>query len=685
MEPTFIITNVTVQEGNNANFAIFLSNPCSTDTVIQVNTNTGTAISGLDFAPGQATVVIPAGAMSVNFSVPTLNDTISESSETFQLCGVVVSSNTVNVISCGECTISDGANAAISLSATGTYNDFNNDGFTNVGDVINYQYTVTNTGQEPLTNVIINLGVTPIGAEGVPLAGGPIETLSVGTSDSSTYSYLYVITQADINLGFVLNSSTVKAFYISGLVADYFQLETPLSISNGIKFNLFFDTNGNGLQNAGEDNYNGGNFTYQLNNGVIHTINSQNGMFTLYESNPANTYNLGCTLNTNNNFCNGQYTLATSSYSNISVANGSGITTYNFPVISNACNDLGVSLYQYGAPPRPGFTYMNQIKYTNNGNQTIASASVTFTRNTTVGAVSTSPLTTANASGFTYNFTNLLPNESRYIDVTMQVPVIPTVSLGQLLTNSVSVSLPPNDNNPVNNSDSVTQVIVGSYDPNDKTESHGGRILLSSFTANDYLTYKIQFENTGTFEAVNIRVNDILDAKLNPNTIRMVSASHPYVLDRVGNTLNWKFDGVNLPPSVANTQIGHGYIIFQIKPTAGYAVGDIIPNLANIYFDFNPPIVTDVCTTQFVSTLANTAFDASSLSIFPNPVQTNVTITNASIIDSVQLLSVLGQEVFSKKVNSLQTEINTENLTKGVYFIKIIAAGKEKTIKIVKE
>jgi uncharacterized repeat protein (TIGR01451 family) len=568
--------------------------------------------------------------------------------------------------------------ATITVSAVGTYNDYNNDGFTNVGDVINYQYTVTNTGQETLSNVQVFYNQSPV-------AGGPLATLAIGAVDTTTFTRTYVITQADINAGYIYAGAYVTALFNNQQVVNDFGSQTPLTISNGIKFNLFFDTNGNGVQNVGEQNYNGGNFTYQLNLGVIHTVNSNNGMFVLYENNATNSYNLGCSLSANLNNCNNGYTLATTSYSNITVANGSGITTYNFPITTAPCADLSVNLYQLGAPPRPGFTYINRIEYRNNGNQTITSGTVTFTRSTTVSAVSTLPATTATATGFTYNFTNLLPGEVRYIDVTMQVPTIPTVSLGQLVTNSVTASIPPNDAYPANNSAILTQVIVGSYDPNDKTESHGGKILFSSFSNNDYLTYKIQFENTGTAEAVNIRVNDVLDAKLNPNTIRMIAASHPYVLDRIGNTLNWKFNGVNLPPSVANTTTGKGYVVFQIKPTAGYAVGTIIPNIANIFFDFNPAIVTAPCTTQFVSTLAINDFDANELSVYPNPVQNNLTITNTTAIDSVSVFSVLGQEVINEKVNDLQTEINTSELTNGVYFVKVTSEGKEKTVKVVKE
>lgn len=676
--PIVTINSLSVPEGAIANFIISLSNSSLVPTVISLFTINGTAIFGSDFVQTPITITIPAGQTIAFFSIQTLMDTIIEGDQTFSLCGTVSSGNTSNTDTCGFCTINDVINAAINLSTIGTYNDYNLDGFTNVGDVINYQYTVTNTGQQVLSNVQVY-------SNQVLVTGGPLATLAIGAIDNTTFTKTYVLTQADINAGFVFGNCYVTSTFNGQQVANDYGFQTFFDISTGIKLNLFFDTNGNGAQNAGEQNYNGGNFTYQINSGQTITSSSNNGMLTIYESNPANLYNLSCIISSLNNFCNGQYTLTNSSYNNISVAAGSGITTYNFAITTAPCNDVSVDLFSHWFAPRPGFLYTNSVLLRNNGNQTIASGVVTFTKDAAISITSTSPTTTATATGFTYNFTNLLPNEQRTILVDMQVPTIPTVSLNQVLTNVATVSLPINDLNPANNSSTLSQVIVGSYDPNDKQENHGGKILHSTFTANDYLTYKIQFENTGTAEAVNIRVNDVLDAKLNPNTIRMVSASHPYILDRVGNTLNWKFDGVNLPPSIANTTTGKGYIVFQIKPTAGYAVNDIIPNTANIYFDFNPAIVTNTCNTQFVSTLANTDFDTNELSVYPNPVQNNLTITNISTIDSVTIFSILGQEVKSQKVNALKVEINTSELSNGIYFVKVIADGKEKTVKIVKE
>jgi uncharacterized repeat protein (TIGR01451 family) len=73
---------------------------------------------------------------------------------------------------------------------------------TGVGDVINYSFTVTNTGNVPLTAVSISDPLL-----GANLTGGPI-SLAVGASDAATFTGTYTITQADINAGGVQNTAT---------------------------------------------------------------------------------------------------------------------------------------------------------------------------------------------------------------------------------------------------------------------------------------------------------------------------------------------------------------------------------------------------------------------------------------------------------------------------------------------
>lgn len=456
---------------------------------------------------------------------------------------------------------------------------------------------------------------------------------------------------------------------------------TVVVANEGFLMKAFIDANSNGIKDSGEANFNLGQFHYQLNNnGITNSVSSSDGLYYLQESNTANTYDLSYTVDSN---YSSYYTVSPSSYNDISFVSGSGVMVYNFPITQLPYNDANVIVIPYGAPPRPGFTYQNKIVYKNSGNQTIASGTVTFTKNNAVSitVVSESGITST-ASGFTYDFTNLLPNETRYIYVTMQVPTIPTVMLGNLLTNTASITIPAGDINVSNNTNDLTQVVVGSYDPNDKTESHGEKIVHSSFTANDYLTYTIQFENTGTYSAENVRISDVLDAKLDETSVKMINASHTNVLSRVGNTLNWNMNGIDLLPS------GKGHVTFQIKPKSGYAIGDIIPNTASIFFDFNPAIITNTFQTEFVNTMSISEFENQIFFVYPNPTNNFVTISgkdNSQVIDSVEINDISGKTVQTKTVNMVTAKIDLSDLSNGIYFAKVKSGNNLNIVKIIKQ
>lgn len=452
---------------------------------------------------------------------------------------------------------------------------------------------------------------------------------------------------------------------------------------SGLRLNAFLDVNNNGTQDNGEQNFPLGQFTYEINNsGNIHNVVSPTGYYNIYDTNGNNSYDISYAIDPN---YIASYGISTSAYNNIQVVIGGGLQTYNFPItVTQPYNDLAVHIIPVNAP-RPGFTYTNKVVYTNNGNQTIAAGTLTFNHDALVSILTnTQSGTTPITNGFTYSFSNLLPFESREMTVTLQVPTIPIVTIGGLLTNTASIVPLTGDVVPENNSATNTQIIIGAYDPNDKMEAHGERILHASFTANDYLTYTIRFENTGTANAEKVRVNDVLDEGLDLNTIRMISASHPYVMDRVDHNVNWIFEDIQLPPSVANTNIGKGYITFQIKPMSGYAVGDIIPNTASIYFDFNPPIITNTFHTEFVQQLGVDEFENNNFVFYPNPVSDWLTISvrgNATIA-GVTVYDVLGKMVFNQQASNLSTQtIDLSAVSKGMYLIEVITDTNQKVIK----
>jgi len=453
---------------------------------------------------------------------------------------------------------------------------------------------------------------------------------------------------------------------------------------SGLRLNAFLDSNSNGTKDVGEQNFPLGQFTYEINdNGNVHNIIAPTGVYNIYETSPTNSYDLSYVIDPN---YVASYGNTTSSYSNVNVVIGGGMQVYNFPItITQTYNDLAVNIVPVNAP-RPGFTYRNKVVYTNFGNQTVASGTVTFNNDALVTITANTQLgTTSIANGFTYDFTNLLPFETREMMITMQVPNIPTVLLGNLLTNTASIVPIVGDVVPANNSSSSSQIIIGAYDPNDKMESHGEKILYSTFTSNDYLYYTIRFENTGNASAINVRVNDILDTKLDENSVRMVSASHPYIMDRVGAIINWKFDNIQLPPSVAETNIGKGYVMFRVKPKAGYAVGDIIPNTASIYFDFNPAIVTNTFNTEFVQQLGINDFENDDFVFYPNPVSDIVTISvkNNGSVANIAVYDILGKLIVSQKPTSaLSTQtVDLSSVSRGMYLLEVTTDTNIKVVK----
>ena len=453
---------------------------------------------------------------------------------------------------------------------------------------------------------------------------------------------------------------------------------------SGLRLNAFLDSNNNGTQDNGEQNFPLGQFSFEVNNnGNVHNIISPTGVYNIYDTNAANSYNLSYSIDPNYVL---SYGITNSSYSNIHVVIGAGMQIYNFPIsVTQTYNDLAVNIVPINAP-RPGFTYQNKIVYTNFGNQTVASGTITFIKDALVTITANSQTgTTSTANGFTYNFTNLLPFETRTMTVTMQVPNPPTVALGNLLTNTANIAPISGDVVPSNNYSSCSQIIIGSYDPNDKMESHGERILHSTFTANDYLYYTVRFENTGTASAINVRVNDLLDSRLDENTIKMIGASHNYIMDRVDNNLTWRFDNIQLPVSVANSNIGKGYLTFQIKPRAGYAVSDIIPNTASIYFDFNPAIITNTFQTEFVAQLGVDEFENGDFVFYPNPVSDLVTVSvkNSGTIAAITVYDILGKLILIEKPTravSTQT-LDLATVSKGVYLLEVTSDNNLKVTK----
>jgi len=91
--------------------------------------------------------------------------------------------------------------ASIALIKEGTLPPPSGGGCPTPGDVIEYSFTVVNTGNVTLTDITVTDML-------VTVVGGPID-LAPGATDATTFTATYVLTQADIDAGFVENQAEV--------------------------------------------------------------------------------------------------------------------------------------------------------------------------------------------------------------------------------------------------------------------------------------------------------------------------------------------------------------------------------------------------------------------------------------------------------------------------------------------
>lgn len=448
----------------------------------------------------------------------------------------------------------------------------------------------------------------------------------------------------------------------------------------------FIDTNDNGIKDINEPTFRHGNFQININNSTPTNYNSSTGILHLYSENLTDLYDISFTVYPE--FASIFSTTVT--YNNVSIATLVNNGYAYFPIHQEILpptpiSDVEINLNPFNSPMPGAATYINFINYKNNG-ELVENGVIQFTKpsNVLINYISDTNAV-LNSNGFTLNYTNLQPLESRTFYVKMSVPTIPTVQIGAFLTSSASINTPNNDILQSNNFSELRKAIIAAYDPNEKHENHGPTIVKDDFTSADYLTYTIHFQNTGTANTSTIRVEDFLDAKLDPASIRMISSSHNYVLSMQNNHLVWKFDPIYLTPMSVDEPNSQGYITFKVKPFPGYQVGDIIPNTASIYFDTNPAIVTNTFQTEFIAALSNESFSLRDIVIYPNPSNDFINIQVGQYedkIESIEITDILGKIVFQ---SHFENKINITNFNQGVYFMTLITKEKEKfTTKIIK-
>jgi len=224
--------------------------------------------------------------------------------------------------------------------------------------------------------------------------------------------------------------------------------------------------------------------------------------------------------------------------------------------------------------------------------------------------------------------------------------------------------------------------ILNAYDPNRKSvvpEGMGAEHYVDSTAT---LEYTLEFQNTGTAEAYVVRLVDTLATPLDPATIAPGVASHPYTWRFLAsNVVEFLFEGIHLPDSTTNELDSHGFVRFRIAQRGANPAGTVINNTAGIYFDFNPPVITNTAMVTvgypLVTGIGTPVDPGTTLRAYPNPFteSTVIVVDGAHGPMTLTVRDVLGRTV--KRQSARNTDrfiLDRKSLSSGQYVFEVRSA-----------
>lgn len=276
-------------------------------------------------------------------------------------------------------------------------------------------------------------------------------------------------------------------------------------------------------------------------------------------------------------------------------------------------------------------------------------------------------LTNPVLNGNILTFDMLGLSQCQYFSIPFSLPG--TTPVGTQYTCFVTLTN-SNDIDMSNNIDTVYGVVSNSYDPNFK---HVNQAIQIKPSVQEELTYTIHFQNEGNSDAINIQVKDTISTNLDLSTFKVLGSSHGVstTYDPLSREVIFSFNNINLPPKSQDEPGSQGSVSYSISEIAGLGEGDEIENTAYIYFDFNPPIITN--TAYNINTLTLGLNDVneqiSEVQFYPNPANKSIKFINAAV-KAVEIYDMTGKLVLETNVIK-NNELSIAHLDQGMYYLVI--------------
>jgi uncharacterized repeat protein (TIGR01451 family) len=470
---------------------------------------------------------------------------------------------------------------------------------------------------------------------------------------------------------------SVDASYGANLCGYDFGVSNNTSTIGG---KLFYDENSNGVLDNSEVG-----IAYQpIFAGPYTVFTDANGDYSMNVI--ANTYNL--TYTPQNAFSS--YTLTTPGTININATTvGSFFPNKNFGIhTTNIGCDLGVNLWPTSVVNN-GFPAHYTIEYFNNGvtsvNNTITMVYDTTRTFNNASIPPTSINTTSHTITWNIPILEAYTNHYLYINFTANV----ALSMNTPVTTTAQISNPTGTETALaNNTAILHQLSVASWDPNDKmaiktNNDNPTQQIISTSNADQEIEYMIRFQNIGNASAVNVRIVDELSSLVDENSFVLLGGSHNCQVTRLGKTVTYKFDNIMLPTEDAAGDASNGFVTYKIKAINSLVVGDLISDMAKIYFDFNQPILTNYANVLMVdpsviSDSQSIVLTNNNLGIFPNPISSIGYIKYALEEDAqieLRLNDIKGTNVFTTNINAKKGmnyyDLDASQFHSGLYTLQL--------------
>ncbi len=355
-------------------------------------------------------------------------------------------------------------------------------------------------------------------------------------------------------------------------------------------------------------------------------------------------------------------------------------------------NDLCVSITPVGNF-RSGMNGHYVINYKNYGTTTL-SPTIIFYPDPNLTFVSSSPSPSSITPDSIVWVAGLL-TPFQEGTILIKVDIMQGLIIGTLINSSAFINPVVNDVNPGCNQSYWEIFITGSYDPNDILVSRD-TLFTSELITPDYLDYIIRFQNTGNDTAFTVKVVNKISTDLDLSSFQIVGSSHNMNAAFIGNDrkMEFIFSDILLPDSSVNEADSHGFVRYRIKPTTTLVAGDTIKNQADIYFDFNMPVLTNIATTEIVMPVgvSETIQNFINIKVYPNPANDNMHLEIMGVSNQyieVSMYTIFGQlieNIYKGRVHGDKMELSKDlkNVSNGIYFIKIASQAGEANLKLIK-